>query len=264
MESFECTVGPLADVREFEFIIALQQTCPGYTRVSATISSLDVMRFVMSRYAVDITHNQANDIILGLGGGLLSSDVRKGVADIVASKHKQQHQQKQQAIYGGGTSDIEGVSASRMVMQEETASADPPSPSSAAKMSYHERFKSVNASRHSKKEEQALIEQKMTESAIIDEILNPKLIYLDMVQMVSVLLIPTLTRYVKEWRFKNHATTAHNEAGAAYQDELERVQRRLAGNNRSGGGPSISVQSDHASVEVGVSETESNTFDVKA
>ena len=106
------------------------------------------MRFLRSRYAISVTHGQANDIILGLGGGMLSADVRKGVAGLVAAKQKQKRQQKLDQASFGNTPGIEESSAG-MAIQEET---DDASPSSAAKISYHERCKNVNASRNEKRQ----------------------------------------------------------------------------------------------------------------
>jgi hypothetical protein len=213
MDAFECSVGPQADVKEFEYIAALQQTCPGYTRSSGTVSSLDIMRFLKSRYSLEITPAQASDIVLGLGGGILSPQVRKGVAGLVEARQK--------AL-------LENTNGSNAMSMDIEA---------------HERWKNINTITK-KTTERNKAEEHENNELLLDEVLNPKLVYLDIVQMVNVLMIPTIARYSSEWRLKNHAKVA----STYYQDELGRVQSRLATKGRN------SNANEYASVEVGLSE----------
>lgn len=67
--SFKRSVGALADVKELEYIIALHQTCMPDTRENATVSSLDVMNMLKSRHRLQITHEQAIQVVQVLGGG---------------------------------------------------------------------------------------------------------------------------------------------------------------------------------------------------
>ena len=66
--SFKRRVGASADVKELEYIIALHQTCMPDTRDNATVSSIDVLRFLKSRYGLNVTHAKAIEIVRGLGG----------------------------------------------------------------------------------------------------------------------------------------------------------------------------------------------------
>jgi hypothetical protein len=78
-------VDPRADVSELEYVAALQQTCAEMTRANGTISSIDIMRYLKSQHASEISHAQAPDIaVRGLGGGELSADAMQGIAERVA------------------------------------------------------------------------------------------------------------------------------------------------------------------------------------
>jgi hypothetical protein len=67
--SFKRKFGAAADMKELEYIVALHQTCMPETRENATVSSIDVMRLLKSRYRLTISHEQARDLVSGLGGG---------------------------------------------------------------------------------------------------------------------------------------------------------------------------------------------------
>jgi hypothetical protein len=67
--SFKRKVGAAADIKELEYVIALHQTCMPDTRENATVSSIDVMHLLKSRYTLTISHKQAIDVVAALGGG---------------------------------------------------------------------------------------------------------------------------------------------------------------------------------------------------
>jgi hypothetical protein len=79
MSSFERRIGPAADVKELEYIAALHQTCPFRLRTNGTVSSVDVMRFLKSRSNINITHQHALRIVRGLGGGRIGKDVIEAI-----------------------------------------------------------------------------------------------------------------------------------------------------------------------------------------
>jgi hypothetical protein len=65
---FQRKIGAAADVKELEYIIALHQTIP---RETATISSIDVHRFLHSRYALSpkaVSQSQLAELLSSLGG----------------------------------------------------------------------------------------------------------------------------------------------------------------------------------------------------
>ena len=268
MQSFQRSVGPQADLKEFEYIAALQQTCPDYTRVSATISSLDVMRFLKSRYSLEITHGQAIDIVKGLGGGILSQDVRSGVADLY--KRKQQLEADMAATVKAATiamkwknknntnatnnntedpndrsqtmsadkklkssklkssltkpfekwkkkeaklsKEQQNENNTRNEFQQKGGGPDQQQPSqeqsknvSSSIMEPFEKWKNLGSL--SKRKEQTKLSKEQREAGdeadLLEEMINPKLAYLDIVQMVSVLLIPTICKYSKLWHVQN-------------------------------------------------------------
>ncbi|KAL7555658.1 hypothetical protein ACA910_006160 [Epithemia clementina (nom. ined.)] len=65
---FHRPVGAGADVKELEYIIALHQTSKE-TRANATVSSMDIVALLRSRHSLQITHEQAIQIVRSLGGG---------------------------------------------------------------------------------------------------------------------------------------------------------------------------------------------------
>lgn len=65
---FRRRAGAAADVAELEYVIALSQTSE-QIRENATISSIDVMRFLRSRYNLHITHAQSIELVRSLTGG---------------------------------------------------------------------------------------------------------------------------------------------------------------------------------------------------
>jgi hypothetical protein len=67
--SFKRKVGAAADIKELEYIIALHQTCMPDTRENATVSSIDVMHLLKSRYTLNLSHKEAIDVVAALGGG---------------------------------------------------------------------------------------------------------------------------------------------------------------------------------------------------
>jgi len=65
---FKRPVGAAVDIKEVEYIIALHQTS-SETRSNGTVSSQDIKALLKSRYSLDISHDQAIEVIKSLGGG---------------------------------------------------------------------------------------------------------------------------------------------------------------------------------------------------
>jgi len=76
---FRRRVGAAADVKELEYISALHQTCMPDVRPDGTVSSLDVVRFLKSRVGLVISQDYGIRIVRGLGGGLVSEEVIKQI-----------------------------------------------------------------------------------------------------------------------------------------------------------------------------------------
>jgi len=66
--SFSRPKGAAIDVKELEYISALHQSQTSPLRTNGTISSMDIQLFLKSRYGIDVTEEDALDILRGLGG----------------------------------------------------------------------------------------------------------------------------------------------------------------------------------------------------
>lgn len=76
-------------MKELEYVSALHQTSMPHTRPDGTISSLDIVRYLKSRHSLEISHPQARDIVLGLGGGSLCEAV---IEELIVAEQTQQLQ----------------------------------------------------------------------------------------------------------------------------------------------------------------------------
>jgi hypothetical protein len=185
--SFSRTVGPKADVAELEYVAALHQTCALTTRRTGTISSMDVVRFLKSRHGVEISHTEARDIVVTLGGGTITEDVRTNVAASVAQK-LQAKASAEKAMpphkkwRGLGSSLKRSPREKTDNLPENTVDGQ---------------IMTTSAT-----EQAAAEEENERRLLLIEEILSPKMRYLDIVQMTSVILIPTIARVAKEWYLK--------------------------------------------------------------
>ncbi len=74
--SFEFPIGSKSDVKELEYISFLHQTCLPELRKDATISSMDIALYLRSRYGLILIEEEAIDIVRGLGGTSTSSSDR--------------------------------------------------------------------------------------------------------------------------------------------------------------------------------------------
>ena len=180
--SFSRTVGPKADVAELEYLAALHQTSTA-TRPTGTVSSLDIQRLLKSRHGLDITQAQARDIVIKLGGGTVSTRVRRDIANQVAERLQERlealqlqkgspaHRQRWQTL-----KQCMGTSLARSnTNQLTTAIADP-------------------------------TEEIEHTQQLLQEIMSPAILYLDIVQLTSILLIPTLTRMARDYKLKQNKT----------------------------------------------------------
>eukprot|EP00934_Nitzschia_sp_Nitz4_P003806 Nitzschia sp. Nitz4//scaffold23_size168460//147873//151411//NITZ4_002247-RA/size168460-snap-gene-0.128-mRNA-1//1//CDS//3329543719//3796//frame0 len=167
-ESFHRRSGPKADEAELKYIAALQQTCIGPSRLTATVSSLDIQRSLKSRHFLEITHAQARDIVRGLGGRDTPDSVKLSIAQAVAT---------------------DAYAKSRM---QET---------------HHQRWKNAANSKNSQTDEGET-------EALVAEIISPGILYLDIVQQTSILLIPSLSRLAQQ-RFLNLEMSQADEKDAS-------------------------------------------------
>lgn len=180
--------GASADTAELEYLTALHQSEPNHVRSNATVSSLDILRFLRSRFNISVTHEQALYIVRGLSGDAyqaqrptrrrrqedgempeLESDPDEEAQEIQNEPLKQQENEQQSE---GGDDD--------------TSTADE------IVGSLREALKRL------RKKSQADILAKMSideAGGIEGEIMEE---YLDLVQILSILLIPCFARLDKE------------------------------------------------------------------
>ena len=191
--SVDRIVGPKADVMELEYIAALHQTSLDGTRPSGTISSLDIQRFLQSRHSLHIGHQQARDVIRGLGGSeAVAPALRRAMAERVARKVKQKQAEEDQRKkthhlkWRLGT-----TSNTREEEHEEGENA---------------LYSSISSSSRGKKQKRKQQKEEEKNLALVQEALHPKILYLDLVQTTSILLMPTLARI-------GQAYTTHSRTG---------------------------------------------------
>lgn len=102
-------------MKELEYVSALHQTSMPNTRPDGTISSLDILRYLKSRHSLEISHLQARDIVLGLGGGLLCEAVME---ELVAEQTQLQQTEPTTAKMGTAKSFWKRKSREEEIRQE--------------------------------------------------------------------------------------------------------------------------------------------------
>jgi hypothetical protein len=175
MVTFTRILGAPADLKELEYIAALHQTCLPDTRDNGTVSSLDVQRFLSSRYGLRLTHAETIEIVRGLGGGISQDEI---------------HQTKRAST---NYASILNQILRRTTHKKDPDEEDPMSTSTSS----HAKTKTCEADYG---DDETYPENKLREeSDPIDDLDLPEE-YLDIVQLVSILFIPTIARAGKEFR----------------------------------------------------------------
>jgi hypothetical protein len=187
MVTFTRILGAPADLKELEYVAALHQTCLPDTRDNGTVSSLDVQRFLSSRYGLRLTHAETIEIVRGLGGGISQDEIHqtKRASTNYASMLNQ--------ILRRNIHEKEPDEEDPMSTSKDPEEEDPMSTSSSS----HAKTKTCEADYGN---DVTYPENKLRgESDPIDDLDLPEE-YLDIVQVVSILFIPTIARAGKEFR----------------------------------------------------------------
>lgn len=71
MVTFDRLIGAQADLNELEYVSTLHQTSPTL-RANATVSALDITRYLKSRYGIIAEDETIQELVWGLGGGPVS------------------------------------------------------------------------------------------------------------------------------------------------------------------------------------------------
>jgi hypothetical protein len=191
--SFKRKVGAAADIKELEYIIALHQTCMPDTRENATVSSIDVMCLLKSRYTLSISHREAIDVVAALGGG-----------DNIVREKNQTRQNKKEFIHffrkNAGSNGKETLEA-----ELSPTESNPHGMSDNGKLGTEEvdMLLQENGADDFDEEQDHFAEQKSTGAAAhgitpeskengSERNRNLPEIYLDMVQILSLLFIPSI------------------------------------------------------------------------
>jgi hypothetical protein len=192
--SFKRKVGAAADIKELEYVIALHQTCMPDTRENATVSSIDVMYLLKSRYTLDISHKEAIDVVAALGGG-----------DNVALVKNQKRQGKKEFIHffrkNAGSSDKE---TPEVELSPTESQPDGIADNGNLGTEEVDILMQENGADDFDVDQNHSAEQKSAGAAAYDESErkggNLSEIYLDMVQILSLLSIPTIACVAYDFR----------------------------------------------------------------
>jgi hypothetical protein len=246
---FERVTGPRADVNELEYISALHQTGAKFTRKSGTISALDVLRYLKSRHGLDISPSEARDIVRGLGGGRLSPEVRQELAEAKLEQHRAKLEQLRKvlppnmsasltpksvtAISDGAAPPLEASSertegsshagyffrhskqhATREMTILHALALEKSRLSNANRDEENgEANRSSGITRGDKKKAKEIDRDLTYLERLIAEMKDPTMVYMDIVQMLSILLIPTVAKAAREFA-EQQKRTSHKVGNA--------------------------------------------------
>ena len=189
---FVRTTGAAADVKELEYVAALHQSEDGHVRANGTVSSLDVLRFLRSRFnMMSLTHKQALDIVRGFSGDSYShhvSEEEQQSQDVVANEHPSTNE-KDGAIDTNQNSDT----ADQHKINESIAATKLSDPS----------LENNDGSEINEKKEDSSVFVLKDQDRDMEE-------YLDLVQILSTLLIPSFARMAHESGSTNDDDGAEN------------------------------------------------------
>ena len=189
--------GAAADTTELEYLTALHQSEPNHVRSNATVSSLDILRFLRSRFNISVTHEQALYIVRGLSGDAYQA----AQPETRRPRRRQEHDEKRERA---NDPDEEAQEMENVPLeQQENAQSlegedDDTSTVDESVGSLREALKRL------RKKSQADILAKMSiddagesdgDAPVEGDIMEE---YLDLVQILSILLIPSFARLDKE------------------------------------------------------------------
>ena len=189
--SFNRPIGAAIDVRELEYISALLQTDLPHLRRDGTIKARDILIYLRSRYGLVVELDQALDILLGLGGDCLDEQLDEALLDVDKMalrdhEHRTRQQMLEMALENGST--INPILESHIRRRYKSTS-------SKMEMSDEKKDNEKNPSPSKKKSAAGDTEERLARYA---EDAN-----LDLVQLLSIIVMPTLARAGKEWVMRN-------------------------------------------------------------
>ena len=200
---FERPVGAAADMKELEYISALHQSS-STLREDGTISSTDVLCFLRSRYGIAIDTDDALDIVKGLSGTARlpvpteeENNKKKWFRFPKAARHKDVDVEVGESPEASTTDTSEkpkkwGCCQKHSEEKEHEESTEKEEKEEAAAMQIRELLKNIGKSDARK----SWSIQKKRRKHIAKNVAD--LVRFDLVQLMSLLLIPTLLRLEQE------------------------------------------------------------------
>lgn len=195
--SFNRPVGAAVDVRELEYISALLQTDLPHLRRDGTIKARDILIYLRSRYGLVVEIDQALDILLGLGGDCLDERLDEALLDVdKVELRDHEHRTRQQM----------------MEMAQENDTAINPILESHIRRRYKStaRMEISDAEKNANEDQASPSKKKKTfgRSVAVDKESERLAKYaedanLDLVQLLSIIVMPTLARAGNEWIMRN-------------------------------------------------------------
>jgi len=201
MSSFKRRIGAAADVKELEYISALHQTCAPNLRQNGTISSIDILRLLKSRINLNVTHEHTLRIVRGLGGGVIGEDVIshivKGQEDSAITQQVEQEEKTKKNVAGMTLSNM----LRRSKKQENEEGEIPYEPFGIEGQKGRGKKNHGLFHRRKKHDDDDDDDEDMEDP---NDDVNAQDVeaqeFLDLVQITSILLIPTLARAGKVWK----------------------------------------------------------------
>jgi len=175
--SFNRPTGAAVDVRELEYLSALLQTDLPHLRRDGTIRAKDLLIYLRSRYGLVVEMDEALDILLGLGGDCLEEDLDETVLDV----EKMELRDQQQALEAA------------QEKKDRTPAINP-----ILESHIRRRYKEI---RETSDEKKLQLEHPSPSKRTPEQFAEDA--DLDLVQLFSIIIMPTLARAGKEWTMRN-------------------------------------------------------------
>ena len=217
--TFRRRVGPVADVKELEYVSALHQTCMPNVREDGTVSSKDVITFLQSRVGLIVPPQHGKRIVRGLGGGSVDDSVIQQILseaneDPLKTEKRKEHRNimdklrlaqslgalrkrllSNKSMNNESEDDSDAISASLKEEAVEAAQAIDRADEDSANPAKQSSRKNASTAQNVPN----LFDDGSLDVENPSNIMEDNEEYLDLMQIMAILLIPTLARAGQEW-----------------------------------------------------------------
>jgi len=190
--AFNRPVGAAVDVRELEYISALHQTDLPRLRRDGTIKAIDILILLRSRFGLVVELDQALDILMALGGDCVDGKIDTDKLDVAAIEirdHERDMHKDEDALNATLESYVRRRNEEQEHAVKDSAGKDPKQMGS-TKPTELKGFKR-------RKDKGKGGDDAVASAAAEEEVC------LDLVQLLSIIIMPTLARSGKEWIDRN-------------------------------------------------------------